>query len=200
MVICMEKWDLKYQWILEEYPETITKEQLYKICHVSKKTASHYLENGLIPCVCSGMKTRKYRIRTVDVIAFLQAREKDAEAFSAPSGWYAGQYHGFPRTFTPTMIHKTTQALTAILNNYPDVLTSREVSEVTGYSHSAVLKWCTGDKLRYFNIKGGIRIPKISLVEYLTRNKCRALNEHAYRHILQQAEMLIEAEEPSLPE
>ena len=37
------------------------------------------------------------------------------------------------------------EALTAILNNYPDVLTSREVSEVTGYSHSAVLKWCTGD-------------------------------------------------------
>ena len=90
------------------------------------------------------------------------------------------------------------EALTAILNNYPDVLTSREVSEVTGYSHSAVLKWCTGDKLRYFNIKGIIRIPKISLVEYLTRNKCRALNEHAYRHILQQAEMLAEA--PSLPE
>ena len=194
----MKKWDLKYQWILEEYPETITKEQLYKICHVSKKTASHYLENGLIPCVCSGMKTRKYKIRTVDVIAFLQAREKDAEEFSAPSGWYAGQHHGFPRTFTPTMIHKTTQALTAILNNYPDVLTSREVSEVTGYSHSAVLKWCTGDKLRYFNIKGGIRIPKISLVEYLTRNKCRALNEHAYRHILQQAEMLADA--ASLPE
>ena len=48
MVICMKGIDPKYQWILDEYPEIITKEQLYKICHVSKKTALHYLVNGLI--------------------------------------------------------------------------------------------------------------------------------------------------------
>ena len=52
--------------------------------------------------------------------------------------------------------------------------------------------------LGYFNIKGIIRIPKISLVEYLTLNKCRALNELAYRCILQQAEMLTKV--PSMPE
>ena len=28
-----------YEWVLDEYPEYITKEQLYKICKVSKKTA-----------------------------------------------------------------------------------------------------------------------------------------------------------------
>lgn len=28
-----------YQQILDEYPEYITKEQLYQICHISKKSA-----------------------------------------------------------------------------------------------------------------------------------------------------------------
>ena len=45
-----------YEWVLDEYPEYITKEQLYKICKVSKKTAQKYLESGLIPSVCTGKK------------------------------------------------------------------------------------------------------------------------------------------------
>ena len=56
MVILMKKTG-KYQWILDSYPETITKEQLYKLCHVSKKTAQHYLVNGMIPCMNTGKKT-----------------------------------------------------------------------------------------------------------------------------------------------
>ena len=48
-----------YEWVLDEYPEYITKEQLYKICKVSKKTAQKYLESGLIPSVCTGKKTHQ---------------------------------------------------------------------------------------------------------------------------------------------
>lgn len=32
-----------YQQILDEYPEYITKEQLYQICHISKKSAQNLL-------------------------------------------------------------------------------------------------------------------------------------------------------------
>lgn len=60
--------DPKYQWILDEYPEIITKEQLYKICHVSKKTALHYLVNGLIPCTTPPMKQQKQRKITPTVV------------------------------------------------------------------------------------------------------------------------------------
>ena len=35
-----------YQQILDEYPEYITKEQLYQICHISKKSAQNLLESG----------------------------------------------------------------------------------------------------------------------------------------------------------
>lgn len=88
MVIPMKKHDSKYHWILDTYPETITKEQLYKLCHVSKKTAQHYLVNGIIPCVNTGKKTRQYTIRTVDVIKFLELQDRDPDSCLAPIGWY----------------------------------------------------------------------------------------------------------------
>lgn len=86
MVIPMKKQKGKYQWILDIYPETINKEQLYKLCYVSKKTAQHYLVNGIIPCVNTGKKTRQYTIRTVDVVVFLEARDRDPDACLAPLG------------------------------------------------------------------------------------------------------------------
>lgn len=46
-----------YQQILDEYPEYITKEQLYQICHISKKSAQNLLESGEIPCIHSALAT-----------------------------------------------------------------------------------------------------------------------------------------------
>ena len=150
--------DPKYQWILDEYPEIITKEQLYKICHVSKKTALHYLVNGLIPCTCTGMKTRKFKIRTVDVVLFLQARDENAEVCTAPRGWYGGQYKPkgkeFPKIFTPAMQKKAKDSLELILQDFPDVMNSHEIEKATGYAHNTVMKWCARNKIKYFNIKG----------------------------------------------
>ena len=36
------------------YPEVITKEQFYKICHISKRTASFLLESGRVRNINSG--------------------------------------------------------------------------------------------------------------------------------------------------
>ena len=52
----------------DSVPETISKEELYKICHISKQTARYLLQSGKIPCECSGKKTRCYKIKKEDVI------------------------------------------------------------------------------------------------------------------------------------
>ena len=196
----MENINPSYQWILDEYPEVITKEQLYKICHVSKKTALHYLENGLIPCTCTGMKTRKFKIRTIDVVLFLQKRDQDAEACLAPRGWYKGQYKGFPKVFTPAMQKKAKEALELILQDFPDVMDSHEIEKATGYAHNTVMKWCAHSKVKHFNVKGKYMIPKIVLIEYLTENKCHALSEKAYEYITLVAEGLAELDDLDRPE
>ena len=58
--------------ILQQYPEYITKDQMYRICHISKKTCLFLLESGLVPNIDSGKKTRRFKIKTVDVIQYIQ--------------------------------------------------------------------------------------------------------------------------------
>ena len=190
-VIQMPKQKSKYQWILDIYPETITKEQLYKLCHVSKKTAQHYLVNGVIPCENSGKKTRQYTIRTVDVVHFLEARDRDPDACLAPLGWYKQSRTAcHPRIHSPTMQKKLTAALEIILQGYPDVLTSNQAAEVTGYHHETIVRWCAKRKLEFLSIRRSYLIPKVSLMAYLTDNRCHAINDTAKEHILQSAEAL----------
>lgn len=51
----------KYRYLLNQYPETVQKEQFRIICHISKRTARYLLQSGLVPCVQSGKKTRNYQ-------------------------------------------------------------------------------------------------------------------------------------------
>ena len=46
----------KYQLLYKLYPPVITKDQFYRICNISKKTAAHLLDNGLVPCVIAARK------------------------------------------------------------------------------------------------------------------------------------------------
>ena len=181
----MKKQSSKYQWILDTYPETINKEQLYRLCHISKKTAQHYLVNGIIPCVNTGKKTRQYTIRTVDVVNFLELRDRDPDVCLAPLGWYRQNAPVYlPRIHSPAMQQKLKAALESILQDYPDVLTSDQAAEITGYHHETIVRWCGKKKLEFFSIRRSYLIPKISLAEYLTENRCHAINDTAKEHIL----------------
>lgn len=44
--------------ILDTYPKYVSKDQMYRICHISKKTCSHLLKSGLVKNINSGKKTR----------------------------------------------------------------------------------------------------------------------------------------------
>ena len=60
----------------DEIPDIITKDQLYRICHISKSTARYLLQSGKIPCYYTGKQTRCYQIKKEDVIAYLEDRTK----------------------------------------------------------------------------------------------------------------------------
>ena len=68
-----------YTYLYEEYPEVISADQLYRICHISKRKAKWLLEHGYIPCEDSGKKTRRYKIRLNDVIDYLLTLEAAPE-------------------------------------------------------------------------------------------------------------------------
>lgn len=60
----------------DSIPDIITKDQLYRICHISKSTALYLLRSGKIPCEYTGKKTRCYKIKKSDVIIHILKREK----------------------------------------------------------------------------------------------------------------------------
>ena len=154
-----------YEWVLDEYPEYITKEQLYKICKVSKKTAQKYLESGLIPSVCTGKKTRKYSIKITDVVDFLYFRDENPLLCKMKIGAerMSGRCHSEP---------------TIRLLEIPQVM------EITGYKHQTILNWCNKDKVEHFLIRMRCMIPKTSLMEYLAADGFHAINAESKAYIL----------------
>ena len=135
-----------YQQILDEYPEYITKEQLYQICHISKKSAQNLLESGEIPCIDSGRKTHRFLIATTDVVDYLHRRD------NAPR---------------PTVDETAVEKIHAALALYPDVLSVAQVSELTGRRSSTVTKWCRLNYIENIYAGGKNHIPKASLADFL---------------------------------
>ncbi len=135
-----------YQQILDEYPEYITKEQLYQICHISKKSAQNLLESGEIPCIDSGRKTHRFLIATADVVDYLQRRD------NAPR---------------PAADETAVEKIHAALALYPDVLSVAQVSELTGRRSSTVTKWCRLNYIENIYAGGKNHIPKASLADFL---------------------------------
>ncbi|MFV0399129.1 MAG: DNA-binding protein [Oscillospiraceae bacterium] len=161
----------QYERLLSEYPEYISKEQLYRICHVSKRTALHYLENGFIPATSTGKKTRKYKIAIKDVVDFLIERDKHPKRYLAPNGWYQGTngYKRKPRFFYVRLNadEDTKIRLAHWLENYSDVMKSKDVSKATGYEATTVIDWCATEKLHHFTIRRTFFIPKLSLIDFM---------------------------------
>ncbi len=160
----------KYQLLYKLYPPVITKDQFYRICNISKKTAAHLLDNGLVPCINSGKKTRKYKIKLEDVIEYLETREKDPRRYAAPSGWY--KTYGDPDEnalmMTPENIHKISKHYLKQLSKYPDVLSVNQLFSLTGYSTTTILEWINRGSIKYLNMGNRYIVPKEWLLEFLS--------------------------------
>lgn len=76
---------MDYCHLRKEFPETISMDQLYRICHISKRKAHWLLEHGIIPCRDSGKHTRRFSIALEEVIRFLELRDAGGAGGGHPS-------------------------------------------------------------------------------------------------------------------
>jgi len=60
-----------YEQLKKDYPEVISINQFYQICHIAKRSAVYLLENGIVPYTDTGKLTWKYKIKLDDVIAYI---------------------------------------------------------------------------------------------------------------------------------
>lgn len=165
--------------IRESFPPMISLEQMRCICHISKKTARFLVQSGLIPSIDTGKKTRRYTIKTEDVIRYLQERESRPEKYRPYAGYYADPWNKgpYPRKVTTLRdrldlgtqkkLLEYERFLRKMLVPYPDVMTAKEVSQFTGFHHNTVANWCSNGHLHHFQVGKGYVIPKISLLNFL---------------------------------
>lgn len=169
------------------YPDIITKDQLYRICHVSKKTASFLLDSGLIPNENSGKKTRKYKIRLDDVIEYLKDREVNPMSYNAPDNYYKGNYSAKKKVAVPSFSEDQVNALRKFLTDQlmecDDVVSIETINELIGYSTKSIYEWYHKGYIKGFLIKKRVMIPKEYLVDFLMSEKCLRISRKSVKHI-----------------
>ncbi len=176
-----------YEWIdWDQIPDVMTKDQFYRICHISKATARYLLQSGTVPCHYTGKKTRCYTIRKEDVQEYLRKRSNHPEDYTATAGWYGTKRSksiGMPKQLSAETLGKLHSYYTALLVNYPDVLSTNEIVELTGYSRITVNKWCNENCVPHFFRKRTNYIPKTLLIDFFCSERFRNISKKTKWHI-----------------
>ena len=174
---------------LQGYPSYISKEQLCKICHISKRTALRLLEDGSIPYKSNGKQTRKYQIALADVEAFLLKRQARIKINPREA-------RNVYRPMSAEMKSLLPHVVTDWLEPYPDVLSVDEVVQITGYGSSSVVKWCKKEDLQHYCIGRKFFVPKTWLQEFMLSERFWGI--HVKSHIHRQSLVSLERAARSL--
>lgn len=174
---------------LQGYPSYISKEQLCKICHISKRTALRLLEDGSIPCKSNGKQTRKFQIALADVEAFLLKRQARIKINPREA-------RNVYRPMSAEMKRLLPHVVTDWLEPYPDVLSVDEVVQITGYGSSSVVKWCKKEDLQHYCIGRKFFVPKTWLQEFMLSERFWGI--HVKSHIHRQSLVSLERAARSL--
>ena len=168
----------------DSIPDIITKDQLYQISHISKSTVLYLLRSGKIPCEYTGKKTRCYKIKKAIVITYLEKRKVFPESYSAPAGWYKGNYTVKMKTEVPEQVLENMKLYnTELFAQYADVLTTTEISKVIGYGTTSINNWCNKGHLKAFKRNNVNHIPKVYLIEFFCSKYFRTITRTSDWHI-----------------
>ena len=172
----MKKTEAHYRQIKKQYPKTMSKDQLYRIANISKATALYLLQSGTISCEDTGKKTRRYTIKTDDMIEYLKQRAVHPEKYKASEGWYSktagNKKTNEPRTsYRITLIAEQTRKFEQFfetgMKDMADLLTTNDHSLFSGFKSTAIITWCNRKKLKSFKIGGRFLILKECAIKHL---------------------------------
>jgi hypothetical protein len=171
-----------YDFLLKKYPDFVTKEQFWRICHISKNTAKYYLENGYIPCVTSDKKTHRYKISIRDIIFFLTDRDENPSKYYLPNHFNNPFLPSEVKQYKPKPQHRAKDCcklkgkaevgnykkyLELQFSEYPDMMSAKQILQVTGHTTAVILQWCKTEKVKYIICSGSYLLQKKSVVAYL---------------------------------
>ena len=162
----------------------ISKEQLYKLCHISKRMAKFYLDNGMIACTNTGHSTHKYIIRTSDAVAFLRDREKHPDRYRVTGVGGAGREPIVHPSinYDQAVMRAYQRLLVRKISVYPDLMTAAAISQLTGYSKKTVLTWASLGMIRWFKNAQQQYAPKELVMKHLLSREFREIRNKSDTH------------------
>lgn len=142
----MSQMNKEYDRLMKEYPPVVTLDQVYRICHISKRKGRWILENGVIPCVDTGRKTHRFQVKMADIIDFLERRKSGG--VTLPSGIFSNR-RAYRKEAPPIVDERRfREYLEREWAALPDALTAYEVAGLLGYHRTTVNSWAAGTKSR----------------------------------------------------
>lgn len=174
----------------------ITKEQFCRICHISKRHAKYLLDSGLVKCMDSGKKTRRYTIQAKDVWAYRIDHDAHPEKYRAPAGYYAAHPSKPKQCFSSSQLSETAEPVPFTgqeksqlytlwereAADYADLMTTTDVCNLTGYQSKTIYNWYHHHFIIGFMIHRKLLIPKLSLLEYLSGDTANAIVRKSAKH------------------
>lgn len=163
--------EYSYTEILEHYPNIITLDQFYRICHISKRKAKWLLENGIVPCQDSGKKTHRFKIRTIDIVLYLQQLAQDPNHLPYPAGLFSSRYKT-PRKvpcnpITLSNANDFKSYLNRIWRLSPDLLFNSDIHTITGYSLGTISHWVSSGQMKSIIVASKRVIAKEWLIDFM---------------------------------
>ena len=169
-------------------PDTISKDQFCKICHMSKRTATKYL-GSVIPCSDNGKKTHRYAIAKSDLIAFLE-RTSERQQISTITPVVRCSKTAFSNLplseQVASFMHEYYEQL---IRSERDILRVSDICKITGYGKTIVNTWFLSGNLRYVVIRGAKHTTKENLIDFMSSDAFDKIFKKSDWH-LQQIEIL----------
>jgi hypothetical protein len=140
-----------YMELLKDCPETLSLEQFRAVAHISKRKAKWLLENGIIPCEDSGKQTHRFQIRRSDVAIFLRRQDTGELNSIIP----VGAFNSNNTLHTNPLPNAEPEELLSFLMeewaNEPDMLTTKQAADLTGYNDTTINNWVVDGKIQAVN-------------------------------------------------
>ena len=139
--------------------EYMTADQVRQMLHISKRKCAWMLQNGLLPCENTGKKTRQYRIRYEDVIAY---QAKNAGCPVVLPQIFSSASPRQPRVPPADFCERLSQRW----SHLPDALTEQDVARLLGYTANTVGRWISNRRLRAVTAHGETLVTKQWLIDF----------------------------------
>lgn len=143
----------------------VSKEEFYKLCHISKKTAYKLIKSGRIKAVkqkCASRHCYEIPISEIERLESVRC---------------------YLNKLREEEISKVKEYYCEKLQKYPDVITSEDVQTITGYAKETVRKWIQSGKLVGMVYKSKYVISQNDFLDFVISSHFVGITRKSHEHL-----------------